>query len=725
MVVWQKRARFVVAVFGIAGAVLVYFAIGRRPPVVAQPAVNRIDPSASIESRSANVQRFSGAQRSFEISSDTQLSYPDGRTRMIKVTIRVKKQDGHSYLVTAGEAESTQDQSHLQLSSGVHLKADDGFELSADRGTYTKADGLIHSDVPVTFSKARMSGSGTMVDYNETSDVLSVAQDARVTTVDEQGATTLEFTAGTAVLDRYHDILTLDGKVHVLRDMQVMDSDRSVAHLAPNEEFVTSIEMRGSSRVSGGAGTLDAMSARDIDLDYTDDGKLLERVVLNGMAGLTMKGASGGAGRQLLGEALEVKLGPDGAVTDASGRENVRMRLPASDGAPARTVQGRVFDAIGAPGAGLTAAHFTDAVEYREEAFGSAGSRTVHSRRLDLALAGDAVTGATFTGEVVFEEPSFRAQSAEARYDPAAGTLHLTGGDNRGLPCVADERIAVDAQTIDVAVESRRLKATGAVKSALRPDAATAGATSPCAIALRAAGRSNAAAAADTKLPGLLKQDQIVNGSADALEYGGTGQTLTFTGGASLFQGEDTSMRGDTIRVEQESGNLSVTGNARSVIVSGSGDQAERTNGRAEQISYTDSLRRIEYLNTPAGAQKPSKATVRVTGPQGDLQANTVEVFLRKDDGRADRLEAWHNVTAKIDTKTVTADRLTYLADKDQYDMQGVGAIPARIVDGCAESSGKTVTYYKGDNRTIVDGKDELRVQSKSAGCQPSSPSSR
>ena len=51
-----------------------------------------------------------------------------------------------------------------------------------------------------------------MVDYNETGDVLSVAHDARVTTVDEQGVTTLDFSAGTAVLDRFNDMLTLDGR---------------------------------------------------------------------------------------------------------------------------------------------------------------------------------------------------------------------------------------------------------------------------------------------------------------------------------------------------------------------------------------------------------------------------------------------------------------------------------------------------------------------------------
>src|SRR3954465_8214406 len=339
MAVWQKRARVVVAVFGLACAVLVYFAIGHRPPVVPAAGVNRIDPAATQESRGGNVQRFRGATRDFEIGYDTQLSYPDGRTRMTKVNIRVKKPDGHGYFVTAGEAESTQDQSRLQLSSGVHLKADDGFEMTADRATYTQADGLIHAAVPVSFSKGRMSGSGNMVDYTEGAEVLTVAQDARITTVDEQGHATLDFTAGSAVLDRFHDVLTLDRTVHVLRDMQVMDADRAVAHLSPNEEFVTFIEMRGHSRVAGGAGTLDAMSARDIDLDYTDDGKLLERVALTGGAGLTMKGA-GGAGRQFTGDSLGVALGPDGGVTSASGRENVRMVLPATGTTAARSVQG-------------------------------------------------------------------------------------------------------------------------------------------------------------------------------------------------------------------------------------------------------------------------------------------------------------------------------------------------------------------------------------------------
>jgi len=725
MAVWQKRARILVAVFGLTSAVIVFLAIGRRPPAATPATVTRLDPAASAESRGGNVQRFRGDKRDFDISYETQLSYSDGTTRMKTVTIRVKKPDGHSYLVTAGEAESARDQTNLQLSSGVSLKADDGFELAADRATYSKADGLIHSDVPVTFAKGRMHGSGTMVDYNEAGDVLSVAHDARVTMVDEQGVTRLDLSAGSAVLDRFNDMLTLDRTVHVVREMQVMDADRANARLAPNDDVITFIEMRGNSRVAGGGGTLDAMGARDIDLDYTDDGKLLERVVLTGMAGLTMTGADGAAGRELVGETLDLKLAPDGAVTSASGRGNVRMVLPAAAGSPARVVQGRMLDATGSPGVGLTDAHFNDAVEYREDAPTGASGRSARSQRLDLVLSADALTAATFIGEVVFEESGFRAQSADARYDPAAGSLHLTGSDRRGQPCVADERIAVDAQTIDVAVETRRLKAVGTVKTQLRPQGAAARANSPCAMALRPAER-HAGGEADgdnARLPGLLKPDQIVNASAEGLEYGGTGQSMVFTGDASLFQGSDTSMRGKVIRIDQESGNLGVSGSAH--FHQAATADAEEVDGRAEEISYTDDNRKIEYLNGPGGSAKNSPGTVRVIGPQGNLEANKVEVFLQKDGGRAERLEAYQRVTAKIDKKTATADRLTYLAAKDQYDMQGAGSVPVKIVDGCGETTGKSVTYFRADNQTIVRGEEKLRTQSKSANCQQPSASSR
>jgi lipopolysaccharide export system protein LptA len=726
---WQKRARFVVAVFGLVAAGVVYFAIGRRPPVATPGEVKRIDPAASAESTGCTIKRFRGETPDFELTCKTQLAYPDGSLRMIDVTINVNKPDGRRYVVTAGEAYAGQDQKRLQLSYGVKLRASDGFEMTADRGDYDSEQGSIHSDVAVAFTKGRMSGSGTDIDYNENTDVLTIGQAARIVTVDDAGMTTLDFGAGTATLDRLHDVLTMGGQVHVLRDTQVMDADNALAHLAPNDEFVTYIELRGNSRVEGGAGSLEAMSARDIDLDYTDDGSLLERVVLAGQGGLALAGSAGAPGRQLMSELLDVHIASDGSITSATGREKVSMVLPATATSSARSINARTMDAAGAPGQGLTSATFSEAVEYREEASRNTALRVARARRLDLQLDGDAISTAAFRGEFAFEEPTFRAQSADARYDPTAGSLHLSGSDGRGLPCMADDQIAVDGQTIDVTVETRRLKANGRVKTTLRPAGASGNVgSSPCALARQraaaTAGAPTATPGGQTRLPGLLKQDQVATATSDALEYGGTGQSLVYTGSAYLAQG-DTTIRGDVIRIDQEHGDLLVTGNAISRIAQGTGDERELVVGRAEEIQYEDSKRLISYRNSPGSAAKPpANKLVQVTSPNRTLTAQRIEIVLNKDDGKTERLEAYQSVTARIDTKTATADRLTYLADKDQYDMRG-GSGEVRVTDGCSETVGKALTYSKAENRTVGIGNNVAQTQSKGAACAPPASSSR
>jgi lipopolysaccharide export system protein LptA len=720
----------VVAVAGLAALAIVYFAIGRRPPPAAPVDLKRIDPAASAESSGCTMQRFRGEKRDFELTCETQLAYPDGSLRMLKVNIKVTKPDGRRYVVDAGEAHAGHDQKDLQLSAGVKLRASDGFELTADRASYSSEQGTFHTDVPVSFSKARMHGSGTNVDYSEASDVLTIADTARVTTTDEQGRTTLDFAAGTASLDRLHDVLTMAGGVHVLRDQQVMDAQRAVAHLAPNDEFVTFIELRDNSRVAGGGGTLDAMSARDIDLDYSDDGTHLERVVLTGTGAVTLTGSAGAAGRQLMAESLDIRLAADGSVTSAAGRENVRMVLPATADGPSRTVRSRALDAIGAAGQGLTSAHFADNVEYREESLPSSPGRVIRSARLDLTLSGAEVAKAAFSGEVTFDEPTFRAQAADAGYDPAAGSLHLSGGDRRGLPCIADDQIAVDADTIDITVDSRRLNADGQVKTTIRPAGATgAVGSSPCAVARQRAATGAARQVAgeragETRLPGLLQQDQIATATADALQYGGTGQSLMYTGNAYLSQG-DTTLRGNRIRIDQERGDLVVTGNARSRTWQGAGEDRELVQGQAEEIRYDDSKRTISYLNGPGGKATAPDKLVQVNGPQGNLAATTIDIVLNKEDGKADRLEAYQKVTARIDSKIATADRLTYIAATDQYDMSGAGTVPVRITDACGETSGKTLTYFKSKNTIEVRSNDQLRAQTRSAACQQPSAASR
>ena len=183
-------------------------------------------------------------------------------------------------------------------------------------------------------------------------------------------------------------MLTLDGQAHVLRNQQVIDADHVVTRLSDDEQIVQYIELRNNARVTGGS-SIDSMSARDIDMDYTDDGSALERVALNGGAGVAMKGSTG-SGRQILGESLEVRLAPDGSIVGLTGRQKVRLDLPASGDSPAGSISADALDGTGEAPRGLTMTEFRDNVEYREAGKRGAADRVVRSQSLTAMLADDA-----------------------------------------------------------------------------------------------------------------------------------------------------------------------------------------------------------------------------------------------------------------------------------------------------------------------------------------------
>jgi lipopolysaccharide export system protein LptA len=722
---WQKRARFGVAVFGIVGAGVVYSAIGERRAAAPPPLLQRLDPKALVESTSGLLRQVSGERQDYEIHFDRQLTYEQGRTRLFGIRIVVRHRDGRDFEVTAKEADAGENQRALQLTGDVKLAASDGFELTSDHATFNQDEQVVRADGKVAFKKNRMNGYGTGMTYDQQADVLTVAMDAHVEIHDEAGGVTLDFTAGSSRFDRMADVLTLDGMVHVLRDMQQMDSDHGIAHLDSEDQYVNRIELRGASRVEGTGGSLDAMSARDIDLDYVDNGMTLQRVLLAGAGAIALTGQNGAPGRSINGDTIDLQLAPDGSLTHAVARDAnaVRLTLPASEGTPARTIQAKSLDATGEAGKGLTEARFADAVEFREEPTKAGGSpRVVRSRALQTALTEASVGDAAFSGSVTFEEQGLRAGAADARYRPDAGSLELRGSDEGGGPCVADSQIAVGAQSIDVVVDTRQMKAKGGVKTALHPAVKTCGLPP-----------ATAAAGDGSKLPGLLNQDQPANVNAGELEYQGSAGKAIYTGDATLWQGE-TSIRADAITIDQQNGDLTATGSARASIALDTGASI----GRAHQIRYEDARRTITYAPPPApaaGAAPPAVLPMPayLSGPQGELRANQIEVVLAQGSSKMDRLEAYKNVTMTVDPgspnrRVATGDRLTYRAAAEQYDMSGGDAaapvmVTERVAESCRVITGKTLTFYKSGDRITVDGHEEIRTATKSGGaCQPSAP---
>lgn len=724
MTAWQRRVRALVAIFGIAVAVVVYLSIGtRRTPSRPAP-MKRLDEKVTAEADRGKVQQNRLTARDFQMSFEKVQSYEDGSSKWTKPQINVQKPDGRTFVVTADEARSGPQQKQKELTGHVKLVASDGFEMTADQATHSEDDAIVRVPGAVQFKKGHMSGSGTNGTYDQNSDILTIAEQAAVTVTDGEGHPTTEFTSGSAMLDRLQHGLTLDMHVHVVRGMQIIDTDHSSARLNANNDVVTYIELRGQSRVTGGS-AIRSMSARDIDMDYSEDGRTLERVVLNGNAQVTPT-SNGESTRSMAAESLDVLLAKDGSIVSATGRENVRLDLPPSGDSPGGRITARTMDASGQEGRGLTDARFTDAVEYREPARKGASPRVVRARTLAASLDGDAVKEAAFTGNVIFEESDLKAGAPEARYQPAMNAIALAAPDGAGVSHVTIDQIEIDAKRVNVALDSRQISATQ-VKTTLRPKPATSRGSD---------GRASSA----NNMPGLLKQDSAANVNADALDYTSASGKAVYKGNARLFQGS-TSISGDTVTVDREHGDLTAIGNVRSTLDLETG----RVTGSGDEIRYVDNARTVTYSVAPAGptrgrgvgspgappgGRRGSAEPVhdaQVKGPQGDLHAERIDVVLASSENRMERLEAVTRVTLSMETKSAVGSRLTYHAEGERYAISGAGAMLATVQSmtaatattpqSCREMKGRTLTFYKATDSIEVDGNDETRTQMRNIPC--------
>jgi LPS export ABC transporter protein LptC len=725
---WQRRTRIGLAIFGVALATVVYFSMGERRSQAPPAPVQRSDPKSVFEGEQVGLQRLRQTQRDFSITSSRTVSYEDGSQKMFAVEITVRKSDGRSYVVTADEATAGKEQRERQLTGHVKLKVSDGFEMTTDRATHNQDDNIVRAPGAIAFSKGRMSGSGGNATYDQNRDLLTITEQAKVNMSDEKGQPTTDFTAGTAVLDRLQNTLTLDGQAHVLRNQQVIDGDHVLTRLSDDEQIVQFIELRNNARVTGGT-AIDSMSARDIDMDYTEDGQALERVTLNGGAGVAMKGSSG-PGRQIVGEALDVRLAPDGSIIALIGRDKVRLDLPASNDAPAGSISADILEGTGEAGRGLTTTDFRGKVEYKEAGKRGAMDRVVRAESLTAMLADDAISDATFKGRVTFEDQGLSARAAEISYQPKQNKIALRGSDAGGPPHVSVDQITIDARTIDVGLQDRLITATE-VRTTLAPQKSTA--------------KSGEPATSGIAIPGLLKQDQVANINANALDYRGQAGQAVYRGGATLWQG-NTTIRGDTISLDQEKSNLIASGSAKSTLELDTGPST----GSGNEIRYEDQKRLVTYSGAvlpptiergtgSAGARSGAPSDARravpvrdaqLAGAQGDLRAERIEIALAKEGNKVERLEGYTRVTLKLDKRTAVGARLTYYASDERYVMSSAGATPVTVTDvktapsgavSCSETTGGTLTFYKSADSIKVDGNDQKRTETLSKPCAPPS----
>jgi lipopolysaccharide export system protein LptA len=131
-----------------------------------------------------------------------------------------------------------------------------------------------------------------------------------------------------------------------------------------------------------------------------------------------------------------------------------------------------------------------------------------------------------------------------------------------------------------------------------------------------------------------------------------------------------------------------------------------RSIGTASNFNYQESGRRATYTGD-----------AHLAGPQGDMTADKIELYLKESGDELDRVEAYEKMTLREQTRKTTGSRLTYTTANETYVITG---LPVSILDECArETKGRKLTFVKATDTVVVDGGGQVRTQTHSAGTCP------
>jgi LPS export ABC transporter protein LptC len=696
---WQRKARFVIAVFGAVFAVVVAREMKRRDPPPPPPPVARTDPGAISETTAGQLLRFKASREDVSVTYEKQLSYANGSSKLLGVTVVTAEKSGkRTFTISAKEGQIGRDESTIALDGDVKLAASDGMTAATEHATYTSADALIRAPGPVEFARGRTRGSGIGMLWNKTDDVLTIIDHAIVHIApDEHGAGAADVTSASAIFARRDKYIRFERGVRIQRGTQLIEAETAVAYLTEDENNIESLDLKENSRITSAKaapGALQAMSGQDMNLKYRAGGESLEHVLITTQALIQVAGDVGQPGRQITANVIDIALAADGATPTALvGRDNAQLVLPPEPAAPGRTIRSTNIDAKGEDGRGLTQAVFSGSVQFRER--GGTTDRSATAAMLDVKMKPgfSSIEQARFTRSVRFEDGRMIATAAVGVYDLEKGTLALSGTEPSALvPHVVNDQIAVDAATIDITLAGPKMKAAGDVKSELKPAKKGEGGSSD----------------GDIKMPSMFKQDKPVIVVAKNLDYDGVASTATYTDDASLYQG-DTSIKGGTIAIDNKTGNLTASGGVTTTTVLdqvGKDKKRQRTHSIAtsKEIKYEDADLRLTYLTT-----------AHMTGPDGDMNAERIDLYLKPSGDELERAEAFEKVTLREQNRETTGTKMIYTTADETYVVSGA---PVKIVDQCRrETIGKTLTFNKGTDRIVVDGGAQIRTQTRGGNC--------
>src|SRR6266540_3465376 len=309
---WQRRARLIVAVFGIAFAAFVARELKRRTPPSPQAPLVGIAPGAVMEGLKGMLDGFTGSQQKYVTRYERQTTYSDGTMKLTTVHIESKEKNGtDSFEATGKEASVAKDQTSVVLNGDVRLTSAE-IHARTEHATFTKADNTVRVPGAIEIAEGRTTAHGVGMTFDRDHDVMTIHDQAVVKiAADKNGADATDITSGTAIFARREKFRRFERNVRMLRGGQVIEANIVIAHLSEDESHIESVELHEGARIRStntGVGGLQALTARDVTLKYTADGRSLEHAMLVGDASVQVAGEPGKGGRQITSNVMDVAL---------------------------------------------------------------------------------------------------------------------------------------------------------------------------------------------------------------------------------------------------------------------------------------------------------------------------------------------------------------------------------------------------------------------------------
>jgi lipopolysaccharide export system protein LptA len=136
----------------------------------------------------------------------------------------------------------------------------------------------------------------------------------------------------------------------------------------------------------------------------------------------------------------------------------------------------------------------------------------------------------------------------------------------------------------------------------------------------------------------------------------------------------------------------------------------EPTTTVADELLYEDAKHKATYTGH-----------AHMSGPNGDVTGDRIELFLAEQGGQLERAEADGNVVSRQENRRAYGRHLTYIAKDDLYTMTGS---PVKIYEqtptNCRITEGTTLMFDRGLNTTTASGNSTAGQRTRSEPVCPS-----